>query len=133
MMYVNGAPLTAKISRASMTSPGQFFVDESAGQIYLRLPSGVAFPAMVEVAIRQKLLNIESRSNITLRNFAMMRNRGWLQQGLAGVIYGNNIVLDGMQVRHAAYTGWGSAYSKNVVVRNSQFIDNGVNGLGAFR
>ena len=133
MVYVNGQPLRAVLSRAELVD-GTFYVDEPGDKLYLRLPTGVSLTgALVEVGLRPIVLTVTSRSNLTLRNFAVERNMGSLQDKAVWISKSSNIVLEGMYFRWNAYGGVGTAENTGLQIRGSVFSDNGVMGLGGNR
>ena len=134
MVYVNGAPLAPKLSLTAMNGAGQFYVDETNGRLHMRLPAGASLPgALVDVSTRVQLLRIVGRRNVTLRNFAVMRSRGAIQDMMVAIVSGSNITLDGIFVTHAAYTGIGANHTTGLTIRNSTLNDNGVNSYSDYR
>jgi hypothetical protein len=133
MVYVNGAPLTGVLNRSEVSNPGTFYVDENAGLIYMRFPSNVFLGAPVEVATRAIPLAINGRNNVTLRNFAVMRNRGAVQESSVQIANLQNLTLENFTVSWSAYAGLSTSYVTGLKIYNSTFVDNGVNGLNGYR
>jgi hypothetical protein len=132
MVYVNGRGLLGVLSRSGLVA-GTFHVDESARLIYLRLPSGVSMPATIEVGVRLTPLRINGRRNVTLRNFAVMRNRGAVQDNGVNVTNSRNITLEGITVSWMAYSGYSGSNNTTIRIRRSAFNDNGVSSVGQYR
>ena len=134
MVYVNGSPLRLVLTLAELSAEGTFFVDETSSLLHARLPSGMSLSnATIEVGVRMTPLKVNGRRNVTLRNFAVMRNRGAVQDVGFAMTNSRNITLEDMTVRWLAYGGLNSAYNTTVRIRRSSFTDNGVMGLQAFR
>ena len=84
MVYVNGLPLRGVLAQGELSAAGTFYVDEGRSRIFMRPPTGVSLPsATVEVGVRLTAVAVNGRNNVTLRNLAVMRNRGAVQQGAA--------------------------------------------------
>jgi hypothetical protein len=67
MIFVDGKPLTQVLSRAQM-SERSFFIDEAGKRAYLWPSTGTDMTkALVEVAVREKLLESHRNSNLVLR------------------------------------------------------------------
>jgi hypothetical protein len=96
----------------------------------MRLPAGVALAgSRVEVGTRLTPLAINGRHNLTVRNLAVMRNRGAVQDTAFHIANLRNLTLDGVTVQWTAYTGLAPAYITGLQIRNSLFSDNGVNAI----
>jgi hypothetical protein len=133
MVYVNGQALRGVLSLSELVA-GTFFVNESTERLHVRLPSGVSFSgATLEVGMRTSVLRINGRRNLTLRNFAVMRSRGAVQDVALLVSNSRNIALEGMAVRWMAYGAYGSSYNTTIRIRQSSFSDNGVESLSQMR
>src|SRR4029453_5618421 len=105
MVYVNGAGLRGVLTLAELSAAGTFYVDEANGALYMRLPSGVGIGSLIEVGTRLTPLAITGRHNVTVRNLAVMRNRGPVQDTAFHTANVRNLTLDGVTVRWTAYTG----------------------------
>jgi hypothetical protein len=132
-VHVNGTPLRGVLSLTELAT-GTFYVDETTERLHVRLPSGVTLTgATIEVGMRTTPLNITGRRFLTLKNFAVHRSRGALQDSAVRVASVGTFVADGLEVRWAAYSGFSSVTSVGITVRNSTFADNGVNGHTSWR
>jgi len=133
-VYVNGAPLRGVLTANELSAAGTFYVDESASRLSMRLPTGVTLTgSLIEVGIRQNVLTVDGPRNVVLRNFAVMRSRGAVQDTAVSVKNGQNVSAENLAVRWAAYAGFGTAYITGLQIRGSVFSDNGVTGLGGYR
>jgi hypothetical protein len=132
MVYVNGQPLRGVLSLSDLAS-GTFHVNESTAQLHVRLPSGTsAAQATIEVGVQAYPLYIAGRRNLTLRNFAVERSRGAVQDTAVRIANSSNITVQGLHVRWMAYSGFGTVNVTGLQVRDSAFSDNGVVGMGGF-
>jgi hypothetical protein len=130
MTYVNGSALRGVLTRAELSAAGTFYVDESSGSLYMRLPAGVGLAgSLVEVGTRLQPLIINGRNNVTLRNRAVMHNRGAIQDDAIHIVNLQNLTMDGFVVRWTAYAGVGATYITGLQIRNSLFSDNGVDSI----
>lgn len=133
-VYVNGAPLRGVLTANELSAGGTFYVDEGASRLSLRLPTGVTLAgSLIEVGIRQNVLTVDGPRNVVLRNFAVMRSRGAVQDTAVSVKNGQNVSAENLAVRWTAYAGFGTAYITGLQIRGSVFSDNGVTGLGGYR
>ena len=109
-VYVNGAPLRGVLTANELSAAGTFYVDESASRLSLRLPTGVTLAgSLIEVGIRQNVLTVDGPRNVVLRNFAVMRSRGAVQDTAVSVKNGQNVSAENLAVRWTAYAGFGTA------------------------
>ena len=133
MVYVNGQALRGVLSLTELAA-GTFYVNESTERLHVRLPSGVALSqATIEVGMRLHPIRINGRRNLTLRNFAVMRSRGAVQDTAVTISNSRNITLDQMAVRWMAYGAYGSSYNTTIRIHRSVFSDNGVGSIEQFR
>ena len=87
------------LTLAELSAEGTFFVDETSSLLHVRLPSGMSLSnATIEVGIRLTPLKVNGRRNVTLRNFAVMRNRGAVQDVGFAMTNSRNITLEDMTV-----------------------------------
>jgi hypothetical protein len=134
MVYVNGTPLMGVLSLAELAAAGRFYVDETNARLHVRLPSGVSLAqAVIEVGTRLTPLRINARRNVTLRNFAVMRNRGAVQDAAVLITNCRNVAVELLHVNWTAYAGMGTATTIGLRISNSVFSDNGVYGIGGYR
>jgi hypothetical protein len=133
MVYVNGAPLTGVLSLSALVA-GSFYVDENAAQLYVKLPEGAIYGgATIEVGIRPTPLRVNARRNVTLRNFAVMRNRGAVQDTGFSVTNSRNITFDSIIVKWMAYSAWGGFGNTTIRIYRSVFSDNGVLAVSSYK
>jgi Right handed beta helix region len=101
--------------------------------LYLKLPDVVSYEgATIEVGIRPTPLRVTGRRNVTLRNFAVMRNRGAVQETGFLVTNSRNITLDGITVKWMAYSAWGGSRNTTIRIYRSVFSDNGVLAVSSY-
>ncbi|MEL7237999.1 MAG: right-handed parallel beta-helix repeat-containing protein, partial [Planctomycetota bacterium] len=92
----------------TVLEPGTFGVDEQAEMIYVCPPEGVdPNETLVEVAVRQSLLDIYDRENLVLRNLTF--------QHCASYVGGHDDPVD--------------LSGRNILVEHCAFIENGARGL----
>jgi hypothetical protein len=133
MVYFNGQALRGVLSLSELVA-GTFFVNESTGRLHVRLPSGQTLTTgAIEVGMRLTPLNINGGRNVTLKNFAVLRSRGAVQDTGVRITNSRNITLDGMTIRSFAYGAVGTAYNTTVRILRSTISDNGVMALSQFR
>ena len=99
-VFFNGVPLMPRISLATMTGPGQFFVDEASSRLYIRLPAGASMNnALIEVGSRVTVLKVNGRRNVTVERLSIARSRGGVQDVMVSITNSKNITLDSVVVR----------------------------------
>ena len=134
MIYINDKGLCGRLNLSELSTPGTFYVDETNSMIYLRPYSGTDMStATIEVATRSKLLAVNNRANLTVRNLIIEKGRGSLQEAASNNLEINssrNITLDGVIVRMAASSGFGGFRNDNLTIRNCKFNHNGISSLG---
>ena len=135
MVYVNGLPLRGVLAQGELSAAGTFYVDEGRSRIFMRPPTGVSPPsATVEVGVRLTAVAVNGRNNVTLRNLAVMRNRGAVQQGAALQADNlQNLTLDGVRIQFAAATGLGTARHRRTPDSRLKISDNGIVGHNDYR
>jgi hypothetical protein len=132
MVYVNGAPLRGVLTLGELATAGTFYVDESTGRLHMRLPGGISLSgASIEVGVRVTPLTIAGRRNLTLRNFAVMRSRGAVQDSAIAITNSQNVVIEDFQMRWGAFGGLAASTITGLQIRRSIIADNGVKGLAA--
>ncbi len=132
MVLVNGAPMTQVLALSQVQFPGMFFVDETAGTLYIWPPAGVnPTTATVDVATQPTLLAVNSRDNIVFRGLTFQYANSCRDNGsvtVAGTV--TNVIFDndtflwnnslGLQI---------SAPTVNFTVENSSALHNGESGF----
>jgi hypothetical protein len=141
MIVVNGTPLTQVLTLSQMVYPGTFWVDETAGLVYVWPPSGTNMTtADVEVATNPNPLSIQSPNSQTLNGIVI---RGLTFE------YGNPCRQDGAvnaagQTTNVIFDSdtfqWNNGHGlmlsgpvTNVTVVNSVANHNGAAGFDTFR
>ena len=132
-VFFNGVPLMPRISLATMTGPGQFFVDEATSRLYIRLPAGASMNnALIEVGSRVTVLKVNGRRNVTVEQLSIARSRGGVQDVMVSITNSKNITLDSVVISNAAHGAIGSATTSGLKILRSALNDNGVNGYSDY-
>ena len=122
------------LTSLELSTPGTFYVDETNSLLYLRPYSGTDMSTCtIEVATRSKLLAVNNRANLTVRNLIIEKGRGSLQEAGSNILEINSsrkITLDGVIVRMAASSAFGGFRNNNLTIRNCKFNNNGISSLG---
>jgi hypothetical protein len=128
MVFVDGVPLTQVMSHSDL-QPGAFFVDDTAGTIYISpAPSTNMATAVVEAAARSKTLTVSKRTNVTLRGLVFRHAANCFNTGSASITSSSNILVDSVQ---ALWNNWGGlelSSTTDATVQNSVASYNG--GVG---
>jgi parallel beta helix pectate lyase-like protein len=133
MVYVDGNGLLGRLNLAELSVPGTFYVDEPGSRILIRPYVGTTLStAKIEVAVRSKLVAINTRSNVVVKNLIVEKGRGSVQTDnstMFEVLSSKNIVLEGLTLRLGAGGAFSGFYSTDLTIRRTKFIDNGVKSL----
>jgi hypothetical protein len=130
-MFVGGRPYHVVDSTANLVA-GTFLVDESKDTIIARPRSGDSLGS-AEVTVRRKILEVDGRTNVTVRNLTLERGAGGVQENMAGAANSTNLTLDTVTVRQAAATGFNVGPGRGFTMRNVRFLDNGIMGFGSYK
>lgn len=130
-MFVGGRPYHVVGSTTQLVA-GTFLVDESKDVIIARPRSGDSLTG-AEVTVRLKTLQIDGRTNVTVRNLTLQRGAGGLQESMAGGANNTNLTVENVTVRQAAATGFSVGPGRGLTMRNVRFLDNGLVGFGAYK
>jgi parallel beta-helix repeat protein len=131
-VFVDGAPLQQVTSPSAM-GPGTFYVDRSAGQLYLHDdPTG----HNVEVTVLGSAFTISSNAPGTIirglgfEHYAAVyqTTKGSASPSVFGMSSASGVTFDSDTFAWSASRALG-IYGANNVVTNSKFVDNGMNGL----
>jgi len=135
MLAVNGAVMTQVLSIAEL-EPGSFYVDQSAGTIYLYPPSGTdVAKATIETATEPALWTLAGVSNIVLRGLTFQYANSCAAS--AAVQVGGsatNVLLDTLTIQWN--NGQGLSISNpftNYTVQNTIANHNGTGGFQEFQ
>lgn len=117
--------------------PGTYGVtekEEHGRWLYVYPPKGVDLnDALVEVATRGRLLNINMRENVVLRNLTFTHGSNFPGNSAVG-LQANNALYENLTVTNNNSYGLSFGYqTRGVTVRNSVFNENGTGGLSASR
>ena len=130
-MFVGGRPYHV-VGSTSQLVAGTFFVDETKDVIIARPRSGDSL-AGAEVTVRKKTVQVDGRTNVTIRNLILERGAGGVQESMAGATNSTNFKAENVTVRQAAAGGFGVSVGKTFTMRNIKFLGNGTSGFGAYR
>jgi Right handed beta helix region len=131
-MFVGQMPYHVVDSAAKLV-PGTFLVDEAANTITARPRTGDAPVTSAEVTVRMKTLQIDGRTNVTVRNLTVERGAGAVQENMAGSWDSSNVTVENVTVRQAAGGGIAIGKGKNATLRNVRFLDNGIVGYSSYK
>jgi Right handed beta helix region len=131
-MFVGQMPYHVVDSAAKLV-PGTFLVDEAANTITARPRTGDAPLTSAEVTARMKTLQIDGRTNVTVRNLTVERGAGAVQENMAGSWDSSNVTVENVTVRQAAGGGIAIGKGKNATLRNVRFLDNGIVGYSSYK
>jgi hypothetical protein len=133
MVFVNGAPLDQVLSHSELQA-GQFFADEKAQKIYMRLPEGLPVDnAAVEVAVRPKLFAASGKKNIFLRGIIFQHANTALDEPAVQFYESSGILVEDCQFRWNNWGGLGFGHSRNVTARRNGASHNGGAGIGTYK
>jgi hypothetical protein len=131
MVFVNNVMYTQVLSESQLRT-GTFYVDESANQLLVSLPSGLsANSAKIEAAVRSSTLSVNNRSNTTISGMTLEHARTCINRGGANINGGSHVTVDHVQ---AIWNGWGGLQFNNnsyLTVQNSIASHNGGVGFTA--
>jgi hypothetical protein len=130
-MFVGGRPYHV-VGSTSQLVPGTFYVDESKDLIIARPRSGDSLSG-AEVSVRMKTLQIDGRTNVTVKNLTLQRGAGGLQENMASSQNSTGITFDTVTVRQAAAGGLAVGTGRNLTMRNVRFLENGITGYGSYK
>lgn len=133
MVFVNGTRLEQVLSLNEVTA-GTFFVDETAGTIYVWPPAGTNMStADVEVGMLPTLLSIQGQSNVVVRGLTFQYANS-CRENAAAIVYSTNGMsnilfdTDSFIWNNAQGLSLGSILS-NFTVQNSIANHNGESGF----
>jgi hypothetical protein len=135
MLVVNGTVMTQVLSIAEL-EPGSFYVDQSAGTVYLYPPSGTdVATSTIETATQPALWTLSGESYIVLRGLTFeyansCQNSAAVQVGGAA----SNVLLDTLTIQWN--NGQGLSISNpftNFTVQNTTANHNGIAGFQEFQ
>jgi hypothetical protein len=131
-MFVGQVPYHL-VDTAAKLVPGTFLVDEAANTITARPRTGDTPLTSAEVTVRMKTLQIDGRSNVTVRNLTLERGAGAVQESMAGSQNSSNLTVENVTVRQAAGVGFSIGTGRSATMRNVRFVGNGIAGYGSYK
>lgn len=132
-VFVDGALLRQVLAPAEL-APGTFLVDEGADRIVVRPRAGVDLrQATVEVGVRRRLLQAQHGSGLTARGLTFQHSAEVLESAAVLLSDVSNVVLEDCTFRWNNAVGLKILSSRNVTVRRSAAISNGIDGMSAYK
>ena len=133
IVWVDGQRLRQVLTTQKL-APGTFHVDETAAVVSLIPPHGVTLPrATVEVATRDRLLDVHSWSNVTVSGMTFRGAATGLEQSAVRFLAGRNVVLRDARIVENNWLGLALQYVEGATVRRVSTSHNGVMGLSVYR
>lgn len=120
----NGQRLRVENALAELDSPGEWYLDRSTAKLYFWPVKGAA-DLSKELSVASNLLNINSSTNVTVRDISFEKVRG----DAVEIISSNNVVLEGVEIRQTGNRAVVIKNSFNSGVRDSLIEDNGEGGV----
>jgi Right handed beta helix region len=136
MVFASGRLLrqTLSLAELSRTRGGAFFIDEGKGTVTLRLPSGLRIGKVkIEVATREHLLRIDSRTDVRVSNLTFRHAASPLQKAAVRVESSRNVEVSNAKFVWNNWTGLALNDDRDVSLERSTFDHNGSMGLDALR
>jgi hypothetical protein len=131
--FVNGTMLTQVMQQAQV-APGTFYVDDTAGQIYLAPAAGTNIQtADVELTRRSNIFTISHRQNVVVRGLSFIYAMASMDASPININSSNNILFDQVQANWNGWTGLGVHGTTNVTIQNSVFSHNSGQGFNGAR
>jgi hypothetical protein len=135
MVFVNGTMLTQLLAFSEMAA-GTFYVDESAGTIYIWPPTGTNMEtATVEVSTRPQVWTIQKQSYVVTRGLTFQyANPCWANGGVIVSRRSSNILFDSDAFNWNSAEGlqlWNGATS--YTIENSVAEHNGESGFAVYQ
>jgi hypothetical protein len=133
VVWVDGAVMRQVLTRGELT-PGTFLVDESTSELTLMPPAGVAVgDSLVEVAVRDRVFEIDGWSNVTLRGITFRRAAASMQRAGVRIINAGNVLVEDVRSDWHNWSGLAVQRSQDVTLRRTALTRNGVVGLTVYR
>ena len=132
MVIVNGHNLDQHMSLSALTA-GSFYVDEANARIHVRPPTGVDLNrALVEVAVRDKLMRLQGLSDFVIRGIRFSHAATPFRGSAVEIVDQSRVVIE-----DSAFT-WNGASGvsfkgRDFTIRNTFMNHNGANGFHGFR
>jgi hypothetical protein len=136
MVFINGSPLTQVLSLSDMVYPNMFYVDETAGVIYIWPPAGTNIDsATVEVSTRDPIVTANHYDNLVFRGLTFQYDNACHNGSAVLVEYNSNNILFDTDIAQ-----WNNARGlyffypvTDVTVQNTSALHNGQNGFQDYK
>ncbi|MGH8907170.1 MAG: right-handed parallel beta-helix repeat-containing protein [Egibacteraceae bacterium] len=133
LVFADGVPLHGVLSLREL-APGTFFVNEREQRLHVRLLDGRSMAGTtMEVTVRQPVLLVDGRSNLTIRHLTVEKGRGGVLQAAFVIRNSRDVTVSDVLVQLNTYNGLGTNNNEGIVITGSRFNDNGVVGLSGYR
>jgi hypothetical protein len=132
MVFVDRHNLT-QVLQASALTDYSFFADEASNTLTLQL--GVSLPmdtATIEVAIRPKVLDIEGKTNLVLRDLVFRHGNVAVQDSSIQIMDSNNVLIEGCTFEWNNWIGLGLTNTSNITLSGNTGNWNGAEGFDAY-
>ena len=132
MVIVNGHNLTQALQYSALTDYS-FFADENAHLLYVQLgPSIPMAGAVIEVAVRPKILSVDGKTNFVLRDLVFRHSNIAVQDSGVTIMDSNNVLVDGCTFEWNNWIGLGLTNISNMTLTNSAGSRNGATGFDVY-
>lgn len=133
VMWVNGQRLRQVLTIAEL-APGSFHIDEAGATVRAMPPKGVDLSrATVEVAMRDRLLDVHGWSNVVVKGMTFRGAATHLEQSAVRFLDGRNVAIRDARIIENNWLGLALQYVDGAIVRRVSTSSNGVMGLSVYR
>lgn len=133
MIFVNGHPLVQALAYSDLTDYS-FYADEGNQTIYVRTGPGLPLDdrATVEVAIRPRILIIEGKQNVVLRDLVFRHGNAAVQDAAVQISDSTNVLIEGCRFVWNNWVGLGFSGVTNLTMYNNAGDWNGGEGFDGY-
>jgi hypothetical protein len=132
VVWVDGAVMRQVLSDDEL-DPGTFLVDEDTSELVLLPPDDVTVDdAVIEVAVRPDLLDVDGWDHLTVRGLSFRRAATPLQGAGVRIINASDVLVEDVRSDWHNWAGLAVQRSQGVTVRRTALTHNGVLGLSVY-
>jgi hypothetical protein len=134
ILFVNGKLMTPVLSQAALVD-NSFFVDDTAGQVYMKLPAGKTPAASTfEWGMRGSLVKLDTQKNVTLTGLTIQHDASTFYTTEA-VSFPNssNILIQDCTIQWNSQGGLSDSNARNIIERRDNVSNNGGTGVGGYQ
>jgi parallel beta-helix repeat protein len=131
MVYVNGHNMT-QVLQFSDLADYSFFADENAHTIYLRLGPGLTIDSTIEVGIRPRVLVVQGKQNLVLRDLVFRHGNAAVQDSAVQVSDSSNVLISGCTFEWNNWIGLGLSGTSSTTLSNNIADRNGATGFDIY-